>query len=153
MPIRIFDSPEQLFASVGQEVAVSDWFTVDQQHINLFADATEDHQWIHVDPERAKTGPFGTTIAHGFLTMSLIPYFFERSFKANGVRMIINYGLNRVRFPSPVPVNSRVRAHLTLASVTPEKDGSQQLTWDVTIELEGGAKPACIAESLMRFYL
>jgi len=134
-------------------VAVSDWLTIDQQRISLFADATIDHQWIHIDPERAKKGPFGATIAHGFFTLSLVSYFFDHSIQVGGIRVNINYGANRVRFPAPVLVNSRLRAHFKLLSVTPEKDDSYQLVWEVTIEREGSAKPACVAETLSRFYL
>jgi len=153
MSTRIFDNPEQLFACTGQEIAVSDWLSVDQRRINRFADATEDHQWIHVDPERAKAGPFGSTIVHGYLTLSLIPYFFSQAIQVNGVRITINYGVNRVRFPSPVPVDSRLRAHIKLLSVTPEKDNSHQVMWEVVVEREGGGKPACVAETLERLYL
>jgi acyl dehydratase len=153
MSTRIFDTPQHLFACVGQEIAVSDWVTVDQQHIDRFADATEDHQWIHVDPERAKSGPFGATIAHGYLTLSLVPHFFLQALQVKGVRMSLNYGTNRVRFPSPVPVGSRLRARIKLLSVTTEKDNAHQLTWDVVVEREGGDKPACVAETLSRMYL
>jgi len=148
-----FKHPEELLACVGQEIAVSDWLTIDQARITAFADATNDHQWLHVDPERAKTGPFGTTIVHGFLTLSLVSYFFAQLIQVGGVRHIINYGVNRVRFPAPVPVNSRLRARLKLLSVTLATDGSHQAAWDVTIEREGSAKPVCVAESLMRFYV
>jgi acyl dehydratase len=150
---RIFETPQQLFACAGQEIAVSDWITLDQRHINMFADATEDHQWIHVDLERAKAGPYGSTIAHGFLTLSLVSRFYEQALKINGVREVINYGVNRVRFPSPVPVNSRLRGHIKLNSVEQAKDGSYQVVWGVVIEREGGEKPACVAETLERFYL
>ena len=150
--MKTFETLEELAACVGQEVAVSDWFTVTQQHIDQFADATDDHQWIHVDAERAKAGPFGTTIAHGFLTLSLVAGFFMRTVQFTHLRMGINYGLNKVRFPAPVPVNSRVRARMTLLEMTPI-EGGQQGTWTVTIEREGADKPACVAESLVRYYM
>ena len=150
--MKTFDTLAQLVACVGQEVAVSDWHTVTQQHINQFADATGDHQWIHVDPERARSGPFGAPIAHGFLTLSLIPRFFESAFAIEGARMGVNYGLNRVRFTSPVPVGSRLRARLTLQAAEPIEPGGLQMTWLVTVEREGADKPACVAESVARNY-
>jgi acyl dehydratase len=142
----------ELPSLVGQEVAVTDWLTVTQQQVDLFAQATGDHQWIHVDPERARAGPFGTTIAHGFLTLSLLPRFFESAFEIAGSRMGINYGLNKVRFPAPVPVGSRLRARLKLLACEPVDQNGVQMTWQVTVEREGGAKPVCVAESLVRRY-
>ena len=139
-------------ALIGQEVVVSDWVTITQEQVNLFAEATGDHQWIHVDPERAKAGPFGAPIAHGFLTLSLIPRFFEEALTIEGARMGVNYGLNRVRFTSPVPVGSRVRARLTLQSTEALSPDGMQMNWLVTVEREGGDKPACVAESLSRSY-
>ena len=137
---------------VGQEVAVSDWITITQEQINLFAQATGDHQWIHVDVERAKAGPFGAPIAHGFLTLSLIPKLFETSFMIVDSRMGVNYGLNKVRFTAPVPVGSRVRGRMKLLASEPiEKDG-MQMTWQVTMEREGSDRPVCIAESVSRRY-
>jgi acyl dehydratase len=150
--MRTFETLAELPALVGQEVAVSDWITVTQQQINQFADATGDHQWIHVDEERAKAGPFGTPIAHGFLTLSMIPRFFESALEIRNTRMGVNYGLNRVRFTSPVPVNSRLRARLKLLACDPIPDNGVQMTWQVTVEREGGDKPACVAESLTRRY-
>jgi acyl dehydratase len=150
--MKTFDTLADLAAHVGQTVAVSNWITVTQEHINLFAQATGDHQWIHVDVERAKAGPFGAPIAHGFLTLSLIPRFFDEAIAITQVRMGVNYGLNKVRFIAPVPVDSRLRAHLKLlASDAIDNDGRQQ-TWEVTIEREGSAKPVCVAESLSRAY-
>lgn len=137
---------------VGQEVAVSDWITVTQEQINQFAEATGDHQWIHVDVERARAGPFGAPIAHGFLTLSLIPRFFETAIEIRGTRMGVNYGLNKVRFTAPVPVGSRLRARLKLLSCDPIENGGMQMAWQVTIEREGADKPVCIAESLSRRY-
>lgn len=142
----------ELDALVGQEVAVSDWTTVTQQQVNLFADATGDHQWIHVDVDKAKQGPFGGPIAHGFLTLSLLPMFFESSFEVLQTRMGVNYGLNKVRFTSPVPVGSRLRARMKLLASDPIEHGGRQMTWEVTMEREGSAKPVCVAESLVRHY-
>lgn len=153
MPIRIIEGIEQLKTLVGQEVGVSDWFEVTQSRINDFAGATEDHQWIHVDVERAKTdSPFHSTIAHGFLTLSLLPHLVSQAVKVQGdFKMGINYGLNRLRFVSPVPAGSRVRARVTLQSVE-DVPGGNQITWSVTCETEGGQKPALVAEWLVRYY-
>ena len=142
----------ELAACVGQEVAVSDWHTITQQQVDLFAQATGDHQWIHVDPEKAAAGPFGGPIAHGFLTLSMLPQFFETSFEIVGSRMGVNYGLNKVRFTSPVPVGSRLRARMTLLASEPIDNAGIQMTWQVTVEREGAAKPVCVAESLVRRY-
>jgi acyl dehydratase len=142
----------ELPALVGQEVAVSDWITITQEQINLFAQATGDHQWIHVDVEKAQAGPFGGPIAHGFLTLSLIPRFFEISFKLIDSRMGVNYGLNKVRFTAPVPVNSRLRARMKLQACEPIENNGVQMTWQVTIEREGSDRPVCIAESVSRRY-
>jgi acyl dehydratase len=150
--MRSLETLAELPALVGQEVAVSDWVTVTQEQINQFAEATGDHQWIHVDEERARAGPFGAPIAHGFLTLSMIPRFFESALEIRNTRMGVNYGLNRVRFTSPVPVNSRLRARLKLLACDPVPDNGVQMTWQVTVEREGGDKPACVAESLTRRY-
>jgi acyl dehydratase len=139
-------------ALVGQQVAVSDWITITQEQVNQFAQATGDHQWIHVDVERAKAGPFGAPIAHGFLTLSLIPKFLQTSIEIRDSRMGVNYGLNKVRFTAPVPVGSRLRAHLKLNACEPIEKGGYQMAWQVTIEREGSDKPVCIAESLSRRY-
>ena len=150
--MKTFQTLAELAACVGQVVAVSDWLTITQSQVNLFADATGDHQWIHVDPEKAAKGPFGAPIAHGFLTLSLIPRFFESSFEIVGSRMGVNYGLNKVRSTAPVPVGSRLRAQmLLLASEAIANDGVQ-MTWQVTVEREGSDKPVCVAESLVRRY-
>ena len=143
---------EELAALAGQEVAVSDWITITQEQVNLFAQATGDHQWIHVDVARAKAGPFGGPIAHGFLTLSLLPRFFESTFEIANSRMGVNYGLNKVRVTSPVPVGSRLRARMKLLSLTPIDNNGSQMAWEVTVEIEGQDKPACIAESLSRRY-
>jgi acyl dehydratase len=140
-----------LAALVGQPLGSSDWVSIDQERINRFADATGDHQWIHIDIERAKAGPFGAPIAHGFLTLSLLPMLFESGFKVDDVKMGVNYGLNRVRFINPVKVGSRLRAHFKLQSYEP-LEGGAQLTVEATIEIEGQAKPACVAESVSRRY-
>jgi acyl dehydratase len=150
--MRTFPTLAELAALAGQEVAVSDWITVTQKQIDLFAEATGDHQWIHVDEERAKAGPFGAPIAHGFLTLSLIPKFFDNALAVLDTKMGVNYGLNRVRFTGPVPVNSRLRARLTLLECTPIDGNGYQMTWQVTMEREGADKPVCIAESISRRY-
>ncbi|HEU5296945.1 MAG TPA: MaoC family dehydratase [Burkholderiaceae bacterium] len=137
---------------VGEELALGDWVTVDQATIDKFAEATGDHQWIHVDPVRAAEGPFGTTIAHGYLTLSLLPRLAESALKIDDVRMGVNYGLNRVRFPAPVPAGSRIRARLQLLTYEPI-DGGAQLVMGVTMEREGGDKPVCVAETVSRRYL
>jgi acyl dehydratase len=152
MTQRTFEYLADLAALVGQEIGLSDWITVDQARIQRFADATDDQQWIHTDPGRAAAGPFGTTIAHGFLTLSLLPIFFDSGFKVADTRMGINYGLNKVRFPAPVPVGSRLRARFRLLSYQ-SIEGGAQLSIEVTVEREGGAKPVCVAESLTRRYL
>jgi len=150
--MRTFQKLSDLAACVGEEVAVSDWITVTQQQVNLFAEATGDHQWIHIDVERAKQGPFGAPIAHGFLTLSLLPKFFESALEVLETRMGVNYGLNRVRFTAPVPVGSRLRARLKLLECDPIAGNGFQMTWNVTVEREGSDKPVCIAESLTRRY-
>lgn len=150
--MKTFQTLSDLAACTGQEVAVSDWLTITQQQVNLFADATGDHQWIHVDPEKAAAGPFGGTIAHGFLTLSLLPKFFESSFEIIESRMGVNYGLNKVRFMAPVPVGSRLRARMTLLSAEPIEGNGLQMAWNVTVEREGADKPVCVAESLVRRY-
>jgi acyl dehydratase len=150
--MRIFASLAELAACTGQEVAVSDWITISQQQINLFAEATGDHQWIHVDVEKAAAGPFGAPIAHGFLTLSLLPRFFESSFEVTGSRMGVNYGLNKVRFTAPVPVGSRLRGRMKLLAAEAIAGDGMQMSWEVTVEREGSAKPVCVAESLVRRY-
>ena len=150
--MRIFETLADLQTLVGQPLGHSDWITVDQPRVTAFAEATEDRQWIHVDPERAKAGPFGGPIAHGFLTLSLIPYFFETGFSVRETRMVLNYGLNKVRFTAPVPVGSRLRAAFRLLAMDEVAGGAVQLTVEVAIEAEGAAKPVCIAESLARHY-
>ncbi len=150
--MRTFETLQDLTEHVGQEIAVSDWSTVSQEQINLFAQATGDHQWIHVDVERAKAGPFGAPIAHGFLTLSMLPKFFESAFAIRQSGMGVNYGLNRVRFTAPVPAGSRLRARFKLLAFEPVDNQGMQLTWEVKVECEGMAKPVCIAESVSRRY-
>ena len=149
--MKRFQTLSDVAAFVGQTVH-SDWLTVSQAQIDLFAQATGDHQWIHTDPERAQTGPFGTTIAHGFLTLSLLPAFFESAFDVTESRMGVNYGLNKVRFTAPVPAGSRLRAAMTLSACEPIAGDGMQMTWVVTVERDGGDKPVCVAESLVRRY-
>ncbi len=141
-----------LQALVGQEIGTSDWLVIDQARIHRFAEATGDHQWIHVDPPRAAAGPFGAPVAHGFLTLSLLPHLFETAFAIDDVRMGVNYGLNKVRFPHPVRVGSRLRGRFRLLSFEP-LDGGAQLTVEATIELEGATKPACVAETVSRRFV
>ena len=150
--MKIFPTLSDLAACVGQEVAVSDWITITQEQVNLFAEATGDHQWIHVDVERARSGPFGGPIAHGFLTLSLLPRFFETTVSVQQTRMGVNYGLNKVRFPAPVPVGSRLRARLRLLEAVAIDNGGYQFAWEITVERDGGSKPVCVAESLGRQY-
>ena len=150
--IKRFAHLADLTALVGQPLADSDWIEVDQARIDAFADATRDPQWIHIDPVRAAAGPFGTTIAHGFLTLSLLPALLHTAFTIDDVRMGVNYGLNRARCPAPVPSGSRVRAHFKLLAFERLPDGGAQLTIEATIEREGGAKPVCVAELLTRQY-
>jgi acyl dehydratase len=145
------NSIEELTKLVGTHLGYSDYRRVTQEEVNLFADATGDHQWIHVDPERAATGPFGHTIAHGYLTLSLIPVLLSGVIKVDGVAMGVNYGANKVRFTSPVPVGSEVRAGATLVSVD-DIAGGAQVALDVTVEVKDAAKPSCVAQVVYRYY-
>ena len=145
MPINVFDTLADLKAATGQEIGTSDWIEVTQERINKFAEATGDHQWIHTDPELAAKGPFGKTIAHGYLTLSLLPVFAEQIYSVKSVIMGVNYGANKVRFPNPVPVDSRVRATATLKETSDIAIGTQVVLTFV-VEIEGVEKPACIAE-------
>jgi acyl dehydratase len=143
---------EELKKLVGQELAVTEWLEMTQERINLFADAIDDHQWIHVDPERARReSPYGATIAHGFLTLSLLPRMLSDAIQLTDLRMAVNYGLNRVRFPSAVRAGSRVRARIVLQS-TRDVEGATDATYAVTIEMQGSEKPCCVAEWLARYY-
>lgn len=139
-------------ATEGADLGHSAWMEITQDRINAFADATNDHQWIHVDTERAAAGPFGTTIAHGYLTLSLVIPLMAELIAVSGVSMGINYGLNRVRFPAPVPVGSRIRLGAKLASAEDVAGGAVQVTMDMAMEIEGGAKPACVAQGVYRYY-
>ncbi|MBT9488651.1 MAG: MaoC family dehydratase [Rubrivivax sp.] len=139
-----------LQALVGQEIGVSDWLVVDQHRIDLFAESTGDRQWIHTDPARAAAGPFGATVAHGFLTLSLLAELGDQAFVIDDVRMGVNYGLDRVRFPAPVKSGNRVRGRFVLQAYTPLEAGGAQLAVEATVEIEGGSKPACVAVSLTR---
>ncbi|MFT4008686.1 MAG: MaoC family dehydratase [Nocardioidaceae bacterium] len=145
--MKVFNGIPELEAAVGSHLGYSDWHTVTQEQVNLFADATGDHQWIHIDTEKAAAGPFGTTIAHGFLTLSLLPMLTAEIYRVDGVKMGVNYGADRLRFPSPVPVGSRVRAGAELNAVSPSSLGYQVAT-RVTIEREGGDKPSCVVDML-----
>ncbi|MGH3601780.1 MAG: MaoC family dehydratase [Pseudonocardiaceae bacterium] len=149
--MRVFTGADELRAAAGEQLGVSDWMTVEQQRVNAFADATEDHQWIHIDPQRAAAGPFGATIAHGFLTLSLLPHLIDPTSRGEGTTLVINYGLNKVRFPAPVPVGSSVRAEVALAEAT-EVTGGLQLVVRATLQIEGNAKPGCVADWVTRVY-
>ena len=148
---RRFTSPERLLDAVGEHLGISDWLTVDQERVDRFAEATGDHQWIHVDPQRAKQGPFGTTIAHGYLTLALLPVLTPQLLRVEGVTMAVNYGVNRVRFPAPLPVGSRIRATGVILGASRVSDGVQ-LTLSVTVTREGADKPVCVAETVTRFH-
>lgn len=150
--MKTYQDAAALEAAVGTEVGPTEWFTIDQNRISGFADVTEDHQWIHVDPERAAAGPFGKTIAHGFLTLSLLSHLVSELRRVEGARMGINYGLNKVRFPAPVPVDGRIRARASMVSAEPTADGGVQVVTRVTVEVEGNPKPACVADWVSRFY-
>ena len=150
--MREIASLAELKSLIGQEVAVSDWVQINQERVNLFAEATGDRQWIHLDAERCrKESPFGGTIAHGFLTLSLLPMLMDSAVVMSDVKMGVNYGLNKVRFPSPVPVGSRVRGRMTLLRVE-DIEGGAQVTWQVTMERDGSDKPVCVAELIARRY-
>ncbi|MCU1221034.1 MAG: maoc-like dehydratase [Candidatus Angelobacter sp.] len=154
MPKRILDSPDALKALVDQEIAVTDWFNVTQERIQQFADATLDHQWIHVDVERARReSPFKAPIAHGFLTLSLLPQFMHEALEIKqGIRLGVNYGLNRVRFVSPVPAGSNIRARVALQSLKDVPPSGMEAVFNATIEVEGSDKPCCVAEWVVRYY-
>jgi len=148
----VFETPAVLLDAVGKPLGTSDWLEIDQARIDLFADATGDHQWIHVDPERAKDGPFGSTIAHGYLTLSLVNLFLPQIVEVHGISMGVNYGADKLRFPAPVPVGSRVRGAGELRQAATAKDGSIQATIRVTVEIEGGERPACVVDTVSRYY-
>ncbi|MBP0591514.1 MaoC family dehydratase [Paraburkholderia sp. LEh10] len=150
--MKIFDKIADLQPLVGESIGTSDWLSIDQPRVNQFAEATGDHQWIHVDVERAKQGPFGGTIAHGFLTLSLMPAFFATAFQIKETKSGLNYGLDKVRFISPVPVGSRLRAHFRLMEWSAVANGGAQLKIEMTVECEGANRPACIAETITRLF-
>jgi len=148
--VKKFSGLDEFVAAQGAELGPTDWLEVTQDRVNLFADATDDHQWIHIDPERAANGPFGGTIAHGLLTLSLLPHFTRQLYTVDNVAMAINYGYNKVRFITPVRVGAKIRARAQIAKVD-QLDGSVQATVTVTVEIDGSDKPAAVAESIVRF--
>jgi acyl dehydratase len=148
----IFETPAELAAKVGQHLGHSAWMEVAQERIQLFADATDDHQWIHVDPERAKQGPFGAPIAHGYLTLSLVNRFLPEIVEVRGISMGVNYGADRIRFPAPLKVGSRIRGGAELIEVENTRDGGVQAKIRVTVEIEGGERPACVVDTISRYY-
>ncbi|KHO22217.1 MaoC family dehydratase [Mycolicibacterium setense] len=148
--MKVFDGLDEFVAAKGTELGPTEWMEITQDRVNLFADATDDHQWIHVDPEKAAGGPFGGTIAHGLLTLSLLPHFTHQLYRVDNIAMAINYGYNKVRFITPVRVGSKVRARAAIADVA-QLDGAVQATMTVTVEIEGSDKPAAVAESIVRF--
>lgn len=148
----VFSTPAELAASVGKHLGHSEWMEVSQDRIQLFADATDDHQWIHVDPARAKQGPFGAPIAHGYLTLSLVNRFLPEIVEVRGISMGVNYGADRIRFPAPVKVGSRIRGGAELVEVENTKDGGVQAKIRVTVEIEGGDRPACVVDTISRYY-
>ena len=148
----VFKTPADLKQSEGQHLGYSDWVAIEQDRINTFADATGDHQWIHVDPKRAKDGPFGACIAHGYLTQALVNYFLPQIMEVQGISMGVNYGADRLRFPAPVPVGSRVRGSAELLEAEDTKDGGVQTKVRVTVEIEGKDRPGCVIDTISRFY-
>jgi acyl dehydratase len=147
--VKVFDSLSEFVAAAGSQLGPTEWMEITQDRVNLFADATDDHQWIHVDPERAAAGPFGGTIAHGLLTLSLLPHFMHQLYRVDNVALAVNYGYNKVRFITPVKVGANVRAGAVISKVD-ELDGAVQATMTVTVEIEGSDKPAAVAESIVR---
>jgi acyl dehydratase len=148
--VRVFSNLSEFNAAVGSQLGPTEWLPITQERVNLFAEATEDHQWIHVDPERAASGPFGGTIAHGLLTLSLLPHFTHQLYRVENVALAVNYGYNKVRFITPVKVGTNVRARAEISNVD-QLDGAVQVTMTVTVEIEGSAKPAAVVESIARF--
>lgn len=149
---KVFENPLELLNAVGEHLGYSEWIEISQERINQFADATGDHQWIHVDVERAKQGPFGAPIAHGYLTLSLVSMMLPQIIEVHGIAMGVNYGTDKVRFPAPVPVGSKIRAGGELVKAEEVKGGGIQATVRVTIEIDGGQKPACVADTIARYY-
>ncbi|MBP3081982.1 MaoC family dehydratase [Mycolicibacterium fortuitum] len=148
--MKVFNGLDEFVAAAGSELGPTDWMEITQDRVNLFADATDDHQWIHVDPERAADGPFGGTIAHGLLTLSLLPHFTHQLYRVDNVKLAVNYGYNKVRFITPVRVGANVRARAAISDVA-QLDGAVQATMTVTVEIEGSERPAAVAESIVRF--
>jgi acyl dehydratase len=148
--VKVFQDLTEFAAARGSQFGPTEWFQVDQERVNLFAEATDDHQWIHVDPERAKAGPFGATIAHGLLTLSLLPYFSQRLYRVDNVKLAVNYGYNKVRFITPVKVGAKIRARGEITAVD-QLEGAVQATTTITVEIEDSAKPAAVAESIVRY--
>ena len=148
---RVFDTPAALHQAVGEMLGPTEWMTITQQRVNQFADATGDHQWIHVDPDRAKDGPFGACIAHGYLTLSLVNLFLPELMRVDGVRMGVNYGVDKVRFPAPVPVGKRIRGRGEVVAVEDVK-GAVQAVVRVSVEIEDSDRPACVADTISRFF-
>ena len=148
--MKVFNGLDEFVAAKGSELGPTEWMEITQDRVNLFADATDDHQWIHVDPEKAAGGPFGGTIAHGLLTLSLLPHFTHQMYRVDNVKLAVNYGYNKVRFIAPVRVGANVRARAAIADVA-QLDGAVQATMTVTVEIEGSDKPAAVAESIVRF--
>jgi acyl dehydratase len=146
--MRVFESPDEVVAAVGTDLGASEWVEITQERVDAFADATGDHQWIHVDPERAKAGPFGGTIVHGYLTLSLVPWLGSQVFTLGGDGAALNYGTNKVRFPQPVPVGSRIRTHVSVAEAQQVRAGTQ-VVFRHSIEIEGQDKPGCVAETVV----
>lgn len=148
--MKVFSGLDEFVAAQGSELGPTEWTEITQERVNLFADATDDHQWIHVDPEKAASGPFGGTIAHGLLTLSLLPHFTHQLYRVDNVKLAVNYGYNKVRFITPVRVGAKVRARAAITDVA-QLDGAVQATMTVTVEIEGSEKPAAVAESIVRF--
>ena len=151
MPI-VFDSADALLAAVGRDLGATEWMTVTQERVNTFADATDDHQWIHVDPVKAKDGPFGACVAHGYLTLSLAARFMPQLIEVRNMKMGVNYGCDKVRFPAPVRVGARIRGRGELVAVERARDGGLQSTLRLTVEIENEAKPACVVDTISRYY-
>ncbi|MCU0668978.1 MAG: MaoC family dehydratase [Myxococcota bacterium] len=147
-----FATPAELLGAVGQQLGTSEWLTITQERVDGFADATDDHQWIHVDPERAKTGPFGGPIAHGYLTLSLVNRFLPEIVQVHGISMGVNYGADRIRFPTPVKVGARIRGRAELIEAEQTKDGGVQAKIRVTVEIEGEERPGCVVDTISRYY-
>lgn len=148
--MKVFKDLNEFAGAQGSQLGPTDWLEIDQDRVNLFADATDDHQWIHVDPERAKDGPFGTTIAHGLLTLSLLPHFSHDLYRVDNVKLAVNYGYNKVRFITPVKVGAKIRARGELTAIN-QLEGAIQATTTITIEIEDSQKPAAVAESIVRY--